>query len=32
MTWSEYIQILALGIVLAAVGTAVFYCVVQLLP
>jgi hypothetical protein len=32
MTWSEYIQILALSIVLSAVGTAVFYCVAQLLP
>jgi hypothetical protein len=32
MTWLEYIHILALSIILAAIGTAVFYCVVQMLP
>jgi hypothetical protein len=31
MTWLEYIHILALSIVLAAIGTALFYSVVQLL-
>jgi hypothetical protein len=31
MTWSDYLQILALSIVLAAIGNAVFYCVVQVL-
>jgi hypothetical protein len=32
MTWLEYMHILALSIVLAAIGTAVFYFVVQALP
>jgi hypothetical protein len=32
MTWLDNIRILALSIALAAIGTALFYCVVQVLP
>jgi hypothetical protein len=32
ITWSEYVHILALSVVLAAIGTMICYAVVQLLP
>jgi hypothetical protein len=32
MTWLDNIRILALSIALAAIGTALFYCAVQVLP